>query len=301
MASTIRKGVEKQWGITTTAQMVFGGMLSAGTNPHCIRKTMPKTTRSTSTAITVMGVDHYAAVARRVDFVTMDYGLHSKKRLSRGRNVVENVFGFIAARFRILHTPINVSVDKVSYFVMAICVLHNFLKKRASAYVGGNAFDSVNATTHEINYNAEWRENGVQLVGLRPVRQGTYSEAKTNRDKYVTYFNEEGAVPWQEDIRVHKNRKAAGEQSLDDSIVQHSLSDAVIKEHIKNEYDSSTFRLSRPNPEYVRTLNGEKYILALTRRYPFTRSAGVAANKMSEALQNVLRKEKALSTEQYRD
>nr|CAI5824925.1 unnamed protein product [Callosobruchus analis] len=121
-------------------------------------------------------------------------------RLSRGRNVVENVFGFIAARFRILHTPINVSVDKVSYFVMAICVLHNFLKKRASAYVGGNAFDSVNATTHEINYNAEWRENGVQLVGLRPVRQGTYSEAKTNRDKYVTYFNEEGAVPWQEDI-----------------------------------------------------------------------------------------------------
>nr|CAI5846444.1 unnamed protein product [Callosobruchus analis] len=61
---------------------------------------------------------------------------------------------------------------------MAICVLHNFLKKRASAYVGGNAFDSVNATTHEINYNAEWRENGVQLVGLRPVRQGTYSEAK---------------------------------------------------------------------------------------------------------------------------
>nr|CAI5861774.1 unnamed protein product [Callosobruchus analis] len=123
-------------------------------------------------------------------------------RLSRGRNVVENVFGFIAARFRILHTPINVSVDKVSYFVMAICVLHNFLKKRASAYVGGNAFDSVNATTHEINYNAEWRENGVQLVGLRPVCQGTYSEAKTNRDKYVTYFNEEGAVPWQEDMLV---------------------------------------------------------------------------------------------------
>ena len=121
-------------------------------------------------------------------------------RLSRGRNVVENVFGLIAARFRILHTPINVAVEKVCCFIMAICVLHNFLKRKARSYVGGNAFDSVTATSHEINYNAEWRQNEVELVGLRTVRQSTYSSAKRNRDKCVNYFNGEGAVTWQEDM-----------------------------------------------------------------------------------------------------
>lgn len=121
-------------------------------------------------------------------------------RLSRGRNVVENVFGLIAARFRILHTPINVTVNKICSYILAVCVLHNFLKRRGRYYISGHAFDSVNATSHQINHNADWRENELQLIGLRTVRHSTYQTAKENRDKYVAYFNGEGAVPWQEEM-----------------------------------------------------------------------------------------------------
>lgn len=121
-------------------------------------------------------------------------------RLSRGRNVVENVFGLVAARFRVLHTPINVGVKNICYIVMAICVLHNFLMKKAKAYCSNYTYDCENQTTHQLNTNGEWRDTGMALVGLQTTRQSTYLAATQNRDNYVTFFNGEGAVPWQEDM-----------------------------------------------------------------------------------------------------
>lgn len=49
-------------------------------------------------------------------------------RLSRGRRVVENAFGILANRFRVLLAPINLSRDKVVLITQACCVLHNFIK-----------------------------------------------------------------------------------------------------------------------------------------------------------------------------
>jgi hypothetical protein len=48
-------------------------------------------------------------------------------RLSRARRIIENVFGLVSARFRLLRTHIELEPDKVSIIVSAICVLHNFL------------------------------------------------------------------------------------------------------------------------------------------------------------------------------
>lgn len=45
--------------------------------------------------------------------------------------LVENTFGLITTRFRILHHPINLNPEKAKYVVLAICVLHNFLKQRS--------------------------------------------------------------------------------------------------------------------------------------------------------------------------
>ena len=48
-------------------------------------------------------------------------------RLSRFRGCSENAFGIIAARFRIVNSPINLAPEKVIKLLLAIAVLHNFL------------------------------------------------------------------------------------------------------------------------------------------------------------------------------
>lgn len=50
-------------------------------------------------------------------------------RLSRGRRVVENVFGHLANRFRVFLTTINLGPEKVQSITLACCALHNFLKR----------------------------------------------------------------------------------------------------------------------------------------------------------------------------
>ena len=48
-------------------------------------------------------------------------------RISRAINLVENVFGICASRFRIFRRPIRVRVEVVEAVTKAIVVLRNFL------------------------------------------------------------------------------------------------------------------------------------------------------------------------------
>ncbi|XP_064111469.1 uncharacterized protein LOC135218961 [Macrobrachium nipponense] len=71
-------------------------------------------------------------------------------RLSRGRRIVENVFGIMSARFRVLLSTIIVSPAKASIIVMACCYLHNYLRKRnAQAYLDG--LDTEDENDKEVN------------------------------------------------------------------------------------------------------------------------------------------------------
>lgn len=50
-------------------------------------------------------------------------------RLSRGRRSVECAFGMLTSKFRLLETPICCDIDKIDDIILAVCVLHNFIRK----------------------------------------------------------------------------------------------------------------------------------------------------------------------------
>uniref|UniRef100_A0A803KDN9 DDE Tnp4 domain-containing protein n=1 Tax=Xenopus tropicalis TaxID=8364 RepID=A0A803KDN9_XENTR len=119
-------------------------------------------------------------------------------RLSRARRVVENAFGILANRFRIFHTAIQLSPNKIDCVVLACCVLHNFLRRTSSAsYMPVNMVDREDIEQHTM-VAAEWRGEPTALLGLQgAVSRNATAEAKVNRDNYVAYFNGSGAVDWQ--------------------------------------------------------------------------------------------------------
>lgn len=50
-------------------------------------------------------------------------------RLSSARRVVENAFGRLKARFRIMHKGLEVDIDNVNRIICACCVLHNICEE----------------------------------------------------------------------------------------------------------------------------------------------------------------------------
>ncbi|XP_023303070.2 protein ANTAGONIST OF LIKE HETEROCHROMATIN PROTEIN 1-like [Lucilia cuprina] len=48
-------------------------------------------------------------------------------RLSRARRIIENVFGIMSSRFRVLRKPISLNPEKTIKVTLACCVIHNFL------------------------------------------------------------------------------------------------------------------------------------------------------------------------------
>jgi hypothetical protein len=62
-------------------------------------------------------------------------------RLARARNVVENGFGIISSRFRVLHTAMNMKQKNICFVVMAICALHNYLRVSSDSYLSPSTVD----------------------------------------------------------------------------------------------------------------------------------------------------------------
>lgn len=105
-------------------------------------------------------------------------------RLSRARRVVENAFGLITSRFRVLNTVIALSPEKVITFVRAICTLHNFLL----------SFGTERYLRNVPNNPMELRPE------MEDLQAHSQEESRQIRIEFEEYFNGEGAVPWQEQI-----------------------------------------------------------------------------------------------------
>lgn len=122
-------------------------------------------------------------------------------RLSRARRVIENVFGIMSSKFRVLRKPINLAPDKVKDVTLAICTLHNFLMSTSKNYLCSGSVDFENPSTHEI-VNGEWRNDPPPEGTLYPLergRQRNYAiSQKEVRDEFREYFmTTAGEVQWQ--------------------------------------------------------------------------------------------------------
>eukprot|EP00794_Sanderia_malayensis_P000867 gene867-161_t len=123
-------------------------------------------------------------------------------RLSRCRRTIENAFGILAARWRIMRRPIRASVSTVENITKACVCLHNYLKQTDNAFYVPNGFIDAEDNSGTV-IPGNWRsivDN--DQSALQPIpRTGSNNykaNAKLVRETYKDYFNSKsGSVPWQ--------------------------------------------------------------------------------------------------------
>ena len=110
-------------------------------------------------------------------------------QISRGRRVVENAFDILASRFRVLMTTIELPTDTVREVILTCVVLHNILR---SQYQGQHG---AQGPADDDDLPGAGGLLGVRTVGGHD--RNPANEAKRQRDYLKDYFNNEGAVAWQ--------------------------------------------------------------------------------------------------------
>lgn len=114
-------------------------------------------------------------------------------RLSRARRIVENCFGILTTRWRVLSHEIEAS-PKIAAMITTACIcLHNWLLSKSS-----------NFYINEVGHTSDEESVVDPLIPLEPPSRPfgrTSDEAKRVRENLKNYFNGVGKVPWQ-DARV---------------------------------------------------------------------------------------------------
>lgn len=121
-------------------------------------------------------------------------------RLSRTRRIIENVFGIMSARFRVLRKPIHFDADKTTKVTLACCVLHNYLMTtNKRKYAPANSLDHYNVNGELIR--GDWRHeviaDGTTMFALQNSYIDPLLSGKDVQDEFKSYFVEEGDLEWQ--------------------------------------------------------------------------------------------------------
>lgn len=112
------------------------------------------------------------------------------------RRIIENVFGILAAKWRVLLKPLETSDQVADSIVLATCVLHNFLIDESTLT---NPLQMVDSEGQE---DGQWRQVVPSAFTQQShARRGRVNaEASAVRDALVTYFSGYGAI----DARNHE-------------------------------------------------------------------------------------------------
>lgn len=119
-------------------------------------------------------------------------------RLSRARRTVENAFGILSARFRVLRTIILLDPEKTTTLIMTCVLLHNFLRKTGSSmiYAPPQYYDGDDLTGTRID--GQWRLEEQQLTPLEQCesQDSQSDDGKEIRKEFAEYFSNEGLLDW---------------------------------------------------------------------------------------------------------
>lgn len=120
-------------------------------------------------------------------------------RHSRSRRCIENAFGIMASRFRLLRKPILASEQTVRSATLAMIALHNYLKHVDRMYCPYGYGDNVD--DNGVIHAGVWRQNDNCLISTSECRQSleTLDSGHEVRNYLADYFMSKGAVPWQND------------------------------------------------------------------------------------------------------
>jgi len=120
-------------------------------------------------------------------------------RLSRARRTIENTFGILVSRWRILRRPIQCKEETAHKIVLALVVLHNYIMSSNEHKYCPPHF--VDQESNGIVTPGQWRneELGSHIVRIGQVgsNRAAYT-ASVQRDILQKYFMTNiGAVDWQ--------------------------------------------------------------------------------------------------------
>ena len=118
-------------------------------------------------------------------------------RLSRARRVVENAFGILAHKFRVLLRTMNQRPETCRKIITACVILHNLIRLRYPA-THNNLMD-----LEDQNHNVipgSWRNDTVlHDVNHERARNTGTQEGRQIRRYLAHYFTSKaGSVPWQD-------------------------------------------------------------------------------------------------------
>ncbi|CAN8004230.1 unnamed protein product [Ixodes pacificus] len=126
-------------------------------------------------------------------------------RLSRTRRLIENSFGIMANRWRILRRAFKASEEITESVVKACVTLHNFLLKDSAH--SRSAYSPPGYTDHEDwegkLIDGQWKNDTSGQPGLRDLAGVGLRPARTAlavRDQLASYFMNDGKVEWQDKI-----------------------------------------------------------------------------------------------------
>ena len=115
-------------------------------------------------------------------------------RLSRARGVIENSFGIMAKRFRILQTPILLSPEKAVKIVVTCVVLHNYLRRENCAdYMDHSDLDREQEERGTV-VTGSWHNENTMAPLERNKERNQSQSSKEIRDDFTRFFNNEGQI-----------------------------------------------------------------------------------------------------------